>query len=558
MSLKKFHFFVVLLSLTSLSVIYLYITNALHESIDAHVENSIHSTSVELRQHLKKDFSVLQQRFRNYESISLAKLDEVTEYVDAAEGKPDLAAISDVINKNIFDGHYEVYIINDDKVIEKSTSLADIGLDYSGYSYFSKELDQLKSGGIAYKITAPMFDESALDMSQYYVARGSANAWIMISFVLPFDEYVNHRVEKLNALFPSLKHLDLFILTYDYIQHINTIKEHKNVDELYKKNSQYISSIMNALDLQPSEEHSAVQSIAERFSLNDIITVPENAEQQTVVYALTTSSTENDSDDFMLISKMTFDQSYFAADYDGLKNMLQLFIFLVFLFMVAGFYLIHIAIIQKITSIVQQMQRDDEIEVEGFLFNELSFFIARYNRFLSNWKEQVRTLNNITMQDELTKCGNRRYFNQKMKSQIDLYERYGQEFSLIMFDIDDFKTVNDVYGHTMGDHVLKKMAHDVRGQLRVSDELCRIGGEEFAIILPETNRENALFVAEKIRKRIEHQVYIDNRKVTISLGVESYSFKFDFNSFYAAVDAFLYKSKSSGKNCVNSSEGLSS
>ncbi len=558
MSLKKFHVFVVLLSLTGLSVIYLYITNALQESIDAHVKNSVHSTSVELRQHLKNDFSVLQQRFKNYESISLEKLDEVTNYIDTAKGKPDLAAISDVINKNIFDGHYEVYIINDSKVIEQSTSLADIGLDYSDYPYFSKELDQLRKGGIEHKITAPLFDESALDMSQYYVARGAGNIWIMIGFVLPFDEYVNHRVERLNALFPSLKDLDLFILTYDYIQHINTVKEHKNIDELYKKNSQYISTIMNDLSLHPSDERTAVQSVAESFSINDIITLPDNDRQQTVVYALTTSSTEDDSDDFMLISKMTFDQAYFAADYDELKNMLKLFIFLVFLFMVAGFYLIHIAIIQKITMIVQQMQRDDEIEVEGFLFKELTFFISRYNRFLSNWKEQVRTLNNITMQDELTKCANRRYFNQKMKSQIDLYERYAQEFSLIMFDIDDFKAVNDVYGHTMGDHVLKKMAHDVQQQLRVSDELCRIGGEEFAIILPETNRESALFVAEKIRKRIEHQVYIDNRKVTISLGVECYSSKFDFNSFYAAVDAFLYTSKSSGKNCVNSSVSLSS
>lgn len=558
MSLKKFHFFVVLLSLTGLSVIYLYITSALQESIDAHVKNSIHSTSVELRQHLKNDFSVLQQRFKNYEPISLDKLEEVNAYIDAAEGKPDLSAISDVINKNIFDGHYEVYIINDDKVIEQSTSVADIGLDYSDYPYFSKELDQLKSGGIDHKITAPMFDENALDMSQYYVVRGSGNVWVMVGFVLPFDEYVNHRVERLNLTFPSLKSLDLFILTYDYIQHINTVKEHKNVDELYKKNSRYISTIMNDLALLPSDERTAVQSVAESFSINDIITLPDNAKQQTLVYALTTTSTENDSDDFMLISKMTFDQNYYLADYHQLANMLHLFIVLVFLFMVAGFLLIHVAIIQKISSIVKQMQHDNTIEVDGFLFKELSFLIARYNMFLNNWKEQVRTLNNITLQDELTKCANRRYFNQKMKSQIDLYERYQQEFSLIMFDIDDFKSVNDVYGHSTGDHVLKKMAYDVQEQLRVSDELCRIGGEEFAIILPETNRESALFVAEKIRKRIEHQVYIDDRKVTVSLGVESYSSKFDFNSFYAAVDSFLYKSKTSGKNCINSSESLSS
>jgi diguanylate cyclase (GGDEF)-like protein len=102
------------------------------------------------------------------------------------------------------------------------------------------------------------------------------------------------------------------------------------------------------------------------------------------------------------------------------------------------------------------------------------------------------------------------------------------------------------------------MAIDVQEHLRTSDILCRIGGEEFAVILPETNRESALFVAEKIRKHIEEQVYIDHETITISLGAESFSEGQDFNSFYAAVDSFLYKSKNSGKNCVHSSESVSS
>lgn len=558
MSLKKFHLFFVLFSLTGLLFIYLYIAHLLENNIDSQVKNNIHSTSIELRQQLRNDFSILQQRFFNYETMSLDKLEEVIEYLDTTTDKVDLLAISDVINKNVFDGHYEVYIINDDKVIEKSTSLVDIGLDYNTYPYFSKELDQLKSGGIEYKITAPMFDENALDMSQYYVVRAAGEQWVMIAFVLPFDEYVNHDVEKLQAVFPSLQSLDLFMLTYDSVQHINTVKKQKNIDDLFKKNSQYTNMIIDDLKLVTTEEVSAVEAIAESFSQRNIVSLTDESSDQTVVYALTTSSSENVSDDFMLITKMSFDQNYYLTDYLELKNLMYLFITLVFVFVVAGFLLIHKAIIQRVTAIVDQMHRDDPIKLEGFLFSELSFFVERYNNFLLNWKEQVRNLNDITMQDELTKCANRRYFNQKMKAQIDLYERYGQEFSMIMFDIDDFKAVNDIYGHSTGDHVLSKMAHDVREQLRVSDVLCRIGGEEFAIILPETNLESALFVAEKIRKRIENQVYIENKKVTISLGAESYKSEFDFNSFYTTVDAFLYESKHSGKNCVHSSIPISS
>ncbi len=557
MSIKKFHLFFVLFSLTGLLFIYMAIAHLLEENIDSHVENSIHGTSVELRQQLRNDFSVLQQRFANYESISLEKLADVTEHIDMAGKNIDLVKISDAINKNIFDGHYEIYIINDEKIIEQSTSVSDIGLDYNSYPYFSNELEQLKSGGIEYKVTAPMFDEQALDMSQFYVVRAAADKWVMIAFVLPFDEYVNHRVEELQTVFPSLQSLDLFLLTYDYIQHINTVKEQKNIGELFKKNSLYTSMITEDLNLETTEEVSAVEAIAENFSQHSVVTLEDNTNEQSVVYTLTASSTENDSDDFMLISKMRFDHSYYLTNYLELKNLMYLFITLVVIFMLAGFFLIHKAIIAKISVIVGQMQKDDPIKIEGFLFSELTFFIERYNTFLLNWKDQVRTLNDITMQDELTKCANRRYFNQKMKAQIDLYERYGQEFSMIMFDIDNFKAVNDTYGHSEGDHVLSSMAHDVHEQLRVSDVLCRIGGEEFAIILPETNRESALFVAEKIRKRIEKQVYIKNEKITISLGAESYQPDFDFNSFYTTVDSFLYKSKSSGKNCVHSSISIS-
>ncbi len=557
MSLKRFHLFFVLFSLTGLLFIYLYIAHLLETNIDAQVKSNIRSTSIELRQQLRNDFAILQQRFSNHETVSLEKLEEVIAYVENTTGNFDLLSVADSINKNVFDGHYEVYIINDDKVIEKSTSIADIGLDYNAYPYFSKELDQLKNG-VDYKITAPMFDEYALDMSQYYVVRAANDKWVMIGFVLPFDEYVNHKVEDLKTVFPSLQGLDLFILTYDYIQHINTVKEQKNIGELFKKNSQFTKMIMDDLQLETTAEVSSVEAIAESFSQRSTVTLGNGLSSDTVVYTLTTSSSENDSDDFMLITKMSFDQNYYLSDFVELKNLMYLFITFVFIFMVAGFLLIHKAIIQKISAIVEQMHKDEPIELNGFLFSELKFFIQRYNTFLLNWKEQVRHLNDITMQDELTKCANRRYFNQKMKSQIDLYQRYGQEFSMIMFDIDDFKAVNDTYGHSQGDHVLSTMAHDVHEQLRVSDVLCRIGGEEFAIILPETNLESALFVAEKIRKRIERQTYIAGEQVTISLGVESYSPEFDFNSFYTTVDAFLYKSKSNGKNCVHSSIPISS
>jgi len=536
-----------------MSLLYIYIAQKLQVSIEAQVKRSVRTTSVELRQQLFNDFNTLEMRFGHYEESSLKKLQKVVNTLTDDVSAETLADLMKTINTNVYDGHYDLFIINSDKVISMSTSKGDIGLDFKAYPYFSKELDQLRSGGIEYKISAPTFDEYALDMAQYYIM-SMDDRWVMIGFVLPFGEYVNYKVDELKKTFPSLVDLDLYLLTYDNIQHINTTPlPAKDLKRSMQQKDQYANMIMHDLHLKKSPESSVVEVIAGNFSEHNIELIHDDIRQKSVVYTLVDSSFEETSDDFMLISKAVFDQSVYLAEYSELKNLMYLFITFVYFFMILGFFLIYKAVIEKISTIEKQMYHDEPIELKGFLFSEFSYFLSRYNSFLLRWKDEVKRLNEITLQDELTGCANRRFFNQKMKEQIDLHRRYDQVFSMIMFDIDDFKAINDTYGHTEGDNVLKQMATDVHEQLRVSDVLCRIGGEEFAIILPETDRKSAIFVAEKLRKVIASAHYIENEQVTISLGVDSYDKTYDFNTFYQIVDKLLYRSKEGGKNCVNSS-----
>lgn len=554
MSLKKFNLYIVLVSLTVMSLLYLYITQLLETNIDAQVKKSIRMTSIELRQQLKNNFSTLQQRFGHYEQMSLQKLEFVAKQISRETTQEELAALASAINTNVYDGHFEIYIINKEKVIEKSTSQGDIGLDYKEYTYFSKELDLLRSGGIEYKISAPTYDEYASDIAQYYIASAADEQWVMIGFVLPFGEYVNYKADELKTVSPALQKLDLFILTYDNIQCISAeVQQKKDFSRSKVNKEHYAAMIINDLGLQRKPKSLDIELIAESFTENGTVLYHDDAQKKSVVYSLASSSFEDPSDDFMLIAKMEFDQRPYLAEYRELKNLLYLFILLIYVFMLLGFGLMYKTVIQKITEIDRQMYSDDTIVVKGFLFSEFTYLVERYNTFLLRWKEEVHRLNEMSMQDELTKCANRRYFNQKMKEEIELFERYGQEFSMIMFDIDDFKSINDTYGHSIGDHVLRSIADDVHTQLRINDVLCRIGGEEFAIILPETDRESAIVVAEKVRETIAKQSYIENEQVTISLGVESYNKEFNFSSFYRTVDGFLYKSKQSGKNCVNGS-----
>ncbi|MDF1877058.1 diguanylate cyclase [Sulfurimonas sp. SAG-AH-194-L11] len=154
----------------------------------------------------------------------------------------------------------------------------------------------------------------------------------------------------------------------------------------------------------------------------------------------------------------------------------------------------------------------------------------------------------LSLTDELTKIGNRRYFNQKLKSEISRSKRHKTVFSLVVFDIDHFKKVNDTYGHDTGDDVLRVYSEFILEQLRVEDVFCRTGGEEFAIILADTDEKSASLLAEKLRLKIEN--YKKIVPITMSFGVAEYRPKESKEELYKRADTALYKAKESGRNRV--------
>jgi diguanylate cyclase (GGDEF)-like protein len=115
-------------------------------------------------------------------------------------------------------------------------------------------------------------------------------------------------------------------------------------------------------------------------------------------------------------------------------------------------------------------------------------------------------------------------------------------------DIDHFKKVNDSLGHAEGDRVLKKMAGTVRQYIRKTDFFYRIGGEEFAVLSPETDRESALLLAEKIRSAVEKEFSKDKSKITISIGISVYGGGISHYDYYNQADKALYEAKRTGRN----------
>ena len=165
-------------------------------------------------------------------------------------------------------------------------------------------------------------------------------------------------------------------------------------------------------------------------------------------------------------------------------------------------------------------------------------------------KEEFKHLANT---DELTGIYNRRYFIVQSENAFCAFKRQHSDFSLVTFDIDYFKQVNDEFGHPVGDAVLKNLSNIVKALLRQEDTFSRIGGEEFAILLPYTNLQSAMVVAERLQAQLASEyVYTETLlKVTLSIGVTAFNESDDsFDAIFSRVDKALYLAKEQGRNRI--------
>lgn len=157
-------------------------------------------------------------------------------------------------------------------------------------------------------------------------------------------------------------------------------------------------------------------------------------------------------------------------------------------------------------------------------------------------------LERISLTDPLTHVWNRRYFDETIQKELERSKRYNHPVSLLMLDIDHFKQINDRYGHAMGDKVLVTLCETLVGMLRTHDSFCRIGGEEFAVILPHTACNEALNIAERMRKRAL-EIHVEKQiRFTISVGVCECTTS--VSACYQRTDKALYAAKSLGRNRV--------
>ena len=169
--------------------------------------------------------------------------------------------------------------------------------------------------------------------------------------------------------------------------------------------------------------------------------------------------------------------------------------------------------------------------------------------------EKNRLLEVLSVTDKLTGLYNRRKLDELLNEQISLADRYGTPMSIIMLDIDHFKRVNDTHGHGVGDDVLVGMANLLRQNMRETDALGRLGGEEFVVVCRHNNFSESMAAATKLRQAIADHIFPVVGQVTSSLGVASWRADDTATTLLARADEALYRAKHAGRNRVEAEHG---
>jgi diguanylate cyclase (GGDEF)-like protein/PAS domain S-box-containing protein len=180
-------------------------------------------------------------------------------------------------------------------------------------------------------------------------------------------------------------------------------------------------------------------------------------------------------------------------------------------------------------------------------------YVAGFFRDITERKRVEKWMHTLATTDALTGLANRGEFTRLLEKEMERARRYGSPLSLVMYDLDRFKRVNDEFGHDAGDEVLREVSRVTKESIRSSDVAARWGGEEFMVLTPQSDLAAANRAAEKLREAIARHRFDHVGKVTVSVGVVQFSTDENSPALLKRVDKALYRAKARGRNCVETS-----
>lgn len=192
----------------------------------------------------------------------------------------------------------------------------------------------------------------------------------------------------------------------------------------------------------------------------------------------------------------------------------------------------------------------DQLYISGAVVISFLYFIARLRDRLREAEVAAERMKRLAETDDLTGLHNRRRAMRLLEREMERSRRHEHSLSVIVFDVDDFKRVNDDFGHDAGDAVLVSLSRLSESVLRRGDELARWGGEEFLVIAPDTDEEAARKLADRLRETIEGKDFDSGGKISASFGVSEFRLRDSATTLVKRADTALYRAKTRGKNRV--------
>ncbi|CAA7625638.1 Signal transduction protein [Candidatus Terasakiella magnetica] len=243
-----------------------------------------------------------------------------------------------------------------------------------------------------------------------------------------------------------------------------------------------------------------------------------------------------------------------------LNTVLAYFFGILLLLSVALYFKLKLFVARPITNMVSLMQEiilhtdlSRRVKTNGFI-SEVADLSEYFNKLLRTVEDYQARLEDLSIRDPLTKLYNRRKFDEFLGHEIGRAQRNNHPFCMLLIDLDDFKNINDTFGHPIGDLVLRELASVLHREVRRTDIIARIGADEFAVLLPETDMEEGRQVAEKLRAAVAETqlgLPVGGVRVTASIGLVSYPDNADdVQRLAIAADVAIYKAKRGGKNQV--------
>jgi len=562
-SLKAFNafFFASLFIIFFIGLYYQY--TASNKITSENFQNSTYTKSLEIREKLRSIFDKLEYQFIQEESQNIEKLEQLSSLYNSHKEHLNLKAMAAALNEGVNFGQYEIFMINQDYIIEKASYEKEIGLNLGQFKIVKELFDKVFNHTVKLDISSPKLDLDS-KLKKYLIKVSDDGKYILqIGFSLDYSEEINKQLE---YFLTKNSQINLYLATEFFIQEIN-IKS-KEIESKSKHN-QYVKELTQRflsdinLALKNKEIEKLAASDTRKISLNKILVklIPLNEKlisftdekKNTLNFYSSTGSLFGERSDTLLFIKTSFPLAPLDRD---LRQNLNTFLFitaLILLVLTLFEYYKKREITEKITSITEMIKHNQIIKDEKSSIKDISVLIDSYNQMLTKLNNQITMNKALSYIDFLTGIKNRKAYDESIENLISQYKRYGTAFSLAIFDADDFKDINDNFGHSFGDTVLKNIANILKSNIRDGDMLFRIGGEEFVILFPNTDLKNSKKSIEHIRKNIDLNLNTNNQaKITLSIGLTEMTNQDDKDSIFKRVDKFLYVSKENGKDTITS------